>query len=220
MSHLADYDAPTESSVWYAKLKKGDILYFPANQAIHIVCQADGTSNIYTRRAEYSLGSKPGTWSLYGDKVVYTPGEEDQGEENFGDLTNSDYPITPLSCQYNDKEKPAVNPCGIFIRRNVFDDRCPWNDCGDGLFYANLPRMRSVFPSLTCKDILACPICYGWEFAKEDKDIMQDIFTTIRRDGIIVSKYSLRERSRRWWHRWNSIYRRRQQLGLPLEPYI
>lgn len=62
MGHLADYDAPTGTSVWCANSKR---LYpLLPNQPSHLHCQIDKNPNVYARRAEYSLNSKPGTWLI------------------------------------------------------------------------------------------------------------------------------------------------------------
>ena len=193
---------PSEANLpaWYTNLKKGDIIYTPRSRVISVVTRIEG-SNVYIIKLQYSMNSESGTWSLYGDQVVY--------ELLEGIL--DDRLLPPPSSQYDveeDEKRPIVNPSGTLIRTQVFNDGCPWGNCMGGLFCPGCGGVSMVFPDLfmSCGVLLACPICHGLMFAEQDKVYLQDLE---------YGNYSQEDEQKIWRHRCGLVDRRREELGLP-----
>ena len=223
MSHLvltAKYDTPIRPSAWYNKLRKDDILYYPTSQAIHVVNRIEN-SNVYIIKPNYSMNSELGTWSLYGDMVVYQRPYEEEDLEDPKDSINVEYLLAPPNSQHGEEEEPLVNPHGTLIRRQVFSDKCPWEKCEGGLFCPGCLEASRMFPYLymPCGIRLACPICHGWSFVDQDRDCLQDLedrnYNPKKKKFQFRRNNVLKEKKKIWKNRCRLVERRRELLGLP-----
>jgi len=125
--------------------------------------------------------------------------------------TNIESLLTPPHREEEREEEPIVNPSGILIRKQVFNDQCPWGNCGGGLFCPGCGGVSRVFDYLrmSCGVLMACPVCHGAEFAEQDKRYLRDLE---------YENYSKEDDARIWRQRCDLVDKRREQLGLPPIP--
>jgi hypothetical protein len=149
--------------------KPGDMLFFPGRNILGVISRIDDTG-ISIGYVDFSINHEPGTWTLSGPEVIYTPFSEDANSFLA--------PGTLEKLLDADEEVYLVNRAGVVIRQEYFGNECPWWNCiDDGFFCPGCGGVSRTFDYLAmgCGNTMACPICHGHDFAEEDKGFLIEL---------------------------------------------
>jgi hypothetical protein len=177
-------------------LKFGDLLFYLESYQLLVVTRID-SSGVYLGWPEFSINHKPGTWTLSGGSVTYTP----VSPNIFWD------PL--IEWEFLSTGEPIIlNPTGLQVREHQFKGMCPWWKCDIQFICTCLGAGGFEELDATCEEcdgfLLACPVCHGREFAYED-------MLCLRR---LAEECDQVEKDRIWKERCGRINTKRKELGL------
>lgn len=189
------------------KLNPGDLLLItstgpqlPLMLKVHSI---DPCGAVHVWAPRFSVRQRVlNTWSISGGEVCYT-GTIDECCDPACAVGEYQGTLQPLATN----ETLHVRPGGTEALRLYWMRRCPYACCRNHMCAG--ARVAEEFPELwVCGGMaVCCPVCMGYEFACEDKELLWQLQKEVEED---VHSFEVARLVRK---RLNRIERRRKELG-------
>lgn len=214
-----------EQQVVIDTIKEGDLVLLlpskPQRKQVFLVTKIDPDGTIHVWEPEFSFDAEPATWTISGKDCYYTPFSDtahypspSEAEELRIKIARENWlTAEEMACRVSrqtlqplhEGEVIHVNPTGLEAMK-LYWGRCPYGNCSNHMFCPGCGGVSATFPDLfmSCGTLLSCPTCMGYEFAYEDKMVLQQLeYETMDSD---VEREVVKERCDR-------IDARRAELG-------